>query len=538
MPQRSQSGGRDSLTPSGREDNEALPSFAGVTPRPKLLKATPMSDAPATADPGERLRRFVLGATILASSLAFIDSTVVTVALPSIQQGFDTDFQAVQWVVNGYALMLGALILVAGGLGDLYGRRRIFLIGISLFTIASVACAVAPNIAVLVAARIVQGIGAALLVPQSLAIITACFPREVRGKAIGTWAAASAATTALGPPIGGFLIDLFDWRAVFWINVPLAALAIWMTLRAVPESKDPSARGSIDWAGSVLAILGFGALAYGLSAFSEGLDVDTFVYALIGGGLVAVLLFVYAESRAVNPIMPPLLFRSQVFTGTAIATVFLYGCLAGLLFLIPFELEVHRGMTPTQMGLTLSAVGLIIGAGSRFVGGLSDRFGPRRFLLAGTAVVTLSCVIFALGHPSYWIGILLPMIVLSLGMTVVVSPLTTAVMNAAPEGKSGAASGVNNAASRVGGLFAVASLGAFASVIFLNNAGDGGDRFGVLPDKADPAYPVLEAAFSTAYQSTMWFAALWAAVSFAAVYLWVHDEPSPATAAPAPGPGG
>jgi EmrB/QacA subfamily drug resistance transporter len=493
--------------------------------------------APATADPGARLRRFVLGATILASSLAFIDSTVVTVALPSIQQGFDTDFQAVQWVVNGYALMLGALILVAGGLGDLYGRRRIFLIGILLFAVASVACAVAPNVGILVAARVIQGIGAALLVPQSLAIITACFPREVRGKAIGTWAAASAATTALGPPIGGFLIDLLDWRAVFWINVPLAALAIWMTLRAVPESKDPAAHGSIDWIGSFLAIAGFGALAYGLSAFSEGLDVQGFVYALIVGGIVAVIVFVYVESKATNPIMPLMLFKSPVFTGTAIATVFLYGCLAGLLFLIPFELEVHRGMSPTQMGLTLSAVGLIIGAGSRYMGGLSDRFGPRRFLLVGTAVVTLSCALFALAHPSYWLGILVPIVVLSLGMTVVVSPLTTAVMNAAPEGKSGAASGVNNAASRIGGLFAVASLGAFASLIFLNNAGAGADRFGVLPAETSAAYPALESAFGTAYQSTMWFATLWAAISFVAVYLWVHNEPAARKVATAAEPG-
>jgi EmrB/QacA subfamily drug resistance transporter len=485
-----------------------------------------MSDI-AGVDPGARLRRFVLGATILASALAFIDSTVVTVALPAIQRGFDTDFQAVQWVVNGYSLMLGALILVAGGLGDLYGRRRIFLIGISLFAVASIACAVALNIGVLVGARVIQGIGAALLVPQSLAIITACFPREIRGKAIGTWAAASAATTALGPPIGGFLIDLLDWRAVFWINVPLAALAIWMTLRAVPESKDPAAHGSIDWAGSFLAIAGFGALAYGLSAFSEGTDVGGVIYVLIAFGVIALVVFVYAESRAVNPIMPLMLFRSRMFTGTAIATVFLYGCLAGMLFLVPFELEVHRGMSPTKMGLTLSSVGLIIAAGSRFMGGLSDRFGPRRFLLIGTATVTLSCVIFALAHPSYWVGILLPMVVLALGMTVVVSPLTTAVMNAAPEGKSGAASGVNNAASRIGGLFAVATLGAFAGLIFINKAGNGADRFGVLPDHADPAYPLLESAFGTAYQSAMWFAALWAAISFVAVFVWVHNEPVP-----------
>ena len=360
-----------------------------------------------------------------------------------------------------------------------------------------------------------------------LAIIAAYFPCEVRGKAIGTWAAASAATMALGPPIGGFLIDLLDWRAVFWINLPLAAVAVWMTFRAVPESKDPSAHGAIDWAGSILAIGGFGAIACGLSAFSDGLDVDGSIYMIIAAGLIAVGVFVFAESRATNPIMPLLLFRSRLFTGTAIATVFLYGCLYGILFLVPFELEVHRGLSPTQMGLTLSTVGLIIGAGSRYMGGLSDRFGPRRFLLVGTSGVTIACVVFALAHSSYWLGILVPMILLALGMTAVVSPLTTAVMSAAPDGKSGAASGVNNAASRIGGLFAVAVLGAFASLIFLANSDDGANRFGVLPDAADPAYTALEGAFNTAYQSTMWFAALWAAIAVISVFFWVHNEPTP-----------
>ena len=493
-----------------------------------------MSDALATADPGARLRRYVLGATILASSLAFIDSTVVNVALPSIKDSLGAEFQAVQWVVNGYTLMLSALILVAGGLGDLHGRRRIFLIGIVLFAVASVACALAPSIGFLIIARVVQGTGAALLVPQSLAIITACFPREIRGKAIGTWAAASAATTAFGPPLGGFLIDVLDWRAVFWINVPLAALAIWMTLHAVPESKDPDAHGSTDWTGSVLAIAGFGALAYGLSAFSDGTDVAGWIYPLIAAGLVAVILFLFVEARAVNPIMPLTLFRSKVFTGTAVATLFLYGCLYGIIFLIPFEIGVHRQVSPTYMGITMAVVGIIIAVGSRYMGGVSDRFGPRPFLLAGTAVVTLSCAIFALAHSSYWIGIVLPVVVLSLGMTLVVSPLTTAVMNAAPEGKSGAASGVNNAASRIGGLFAVAALGAFASLIYLRNAPGDSVSFGTLPEKTDAAYPALESAFSAAYQSTMWFAAAWAAISFLAVLVWVHNEPAAGEAKAAP----
>lgn len=478
-----------------------------------------------TAVVSARARGFVLGATILASSMAFIDSTVVTVALPTIQSGLDADFGTVQWVLNGYALMLGALIVVAGGLGDRYGRRRIFLQGIVLFAVASVACALAPNATVLVGARVIQGIGAALLIPQSLAIISACFPREVRGRAIGTWAAASAATTAFGPPLGGFLVDIFDWRAVFWINIPLAALAIWLTLRAVPESRDPNAKPTIDWLGSLLAIIGFGALAYGLTAFSNGFEgVGAAAYLTILFGIVVLVAFIYAEAKADNPVVPPVLFRSRTFSGANIVTVFLYGCLSAVLFLLPYELGVRRGMSAAAIGFTLMPVGIIIAVASRFVGSLSDRSGPRMFMLAGTALVTLSCVLFALGIENYWPGILVPTILLALGMSLVVSPLTTAVMNSAPDGRSGAASGVNNAASRVGGLLAVAMFGALASIVFLSSAGDGAERFGVLPEAAEPLRVALEPAFDTAYRAAMWFAALWAGIATVSVALFIRNE--------------
>lgn len=482
--------------------------------------------AEAAVDPGPRARTYVLGATILASSLAFIDGTVVNVALPTIQEALGADFRAIQWVLNGYMLMLGALILVAGGLGDSYGRRRVFLIGIALFMLASIACAIAPNVGLLIAARAVQGVGAALLVPQSLAIITATFPRHGRGRAIGTWAAASAATTALGPPLGGFLVDWLSWRAVFWINVPMAILAILLTLRAVPESRDPEARGRQDWIGSALAVLGFGALTYGLTGFSEGAEqVGAQSYAAIAAGLAAILLFALVETRVANPVVPPVLFRSRVFTGANIVTVFLYGALSALVFLLPFELIARRGLTAAEAGFTLMPVGIIIAVASRLTGALSDRVGPRRFLVVGSAIVTLSCVGFALGLDNFWIGIVLPVVLLASGMAVVVSPLTTAVMNAAPEGRSGAASGVNNAASRVAGLLAVAIFGAVASLVYLSRAGAVADRFGVLPEIGDPVRPMLEDAFDAAYSGAMWLVALWSGLAVLSVVLFVHDEP-------------
>jgi MFS family permease len=270
-----------------------------------------------------RARQFVLAATVLASAMAFIDGTIVMIALPIIQMDFHADFPAMQWVVNAYTLTLGALILVAGALGDRVGRRRVFVIGIAIFALASLACAFAPDVGILIGARAVQGIGGALLVPQSLAIIAATFPREVRGSAIGFWAAAAAITTSLGPPVGGFLIDAASWRAAFLINLPLSAAALWMTLAYVEESRDDSAAGRLDWAGSAAAACSLGALTFVLTLLSSaGTNV-----ALVGAMLIAALaggfIFWRIEKRARNPILPAILFRSRSFLVANILTLFL-----------------------------------------------------------------------------------------------------------------------------------------------------------------------------------------------------------------------
>lgn len=491
--------------------------------------------APATPDAlGPRQRALTLTATILASALAFIDGTIVPIAGPSIQQSLDADFGRLTWVVNAYTLTLGALLLVGGGLGDRIGRRRVFISGIILFTAASLVCALAPTIETLIAARALQGVGAALLVPQSLAIISASFPREVRGRAIGTWAAASAITTSLGPPLGGFLIDTLSWRAAFWINLPLAAIALWLTFTAVPETSNPGARGHLDWLGSAVAVAAFGALTYGFTDLPVRGFGDPLVWGALLLGTLGLGLFVWVEARAEDAVMPLELFRSRTFSGANIYTVFLYGCFAAVLFLLPFDLIERRGLTAAQAGFTIMPVGVVISIFSRYAGSLADRHPPGPFMIVGAIVVTLACILFALTIENYWLGILFPLLVLAGGMSILISPLTTAVMNAIPESRSGAASGVNNAASRIAGLLAVAILGAVSSALFMANAGAAGERFGVLPETTDAAYPAVEQAFIGAFSASMWIAAVWAAL--AAVSAWVfigmHSEGDGPTSSP------
>lgn len=435
--------------------------------------------------------------------MAFIDSTVVNIAVPAIQAGLDASISDIQWVLNGYVLMLGALMLVGGGLGDRVGRRRIFIIGIVIFTLASIACAAAPTVLTLIIARIAQGIGAALLVPQSLALISANYPKETRGRAIGTWAAASAMTTALGPPLGGLLIDLMSWRVAFWINLPIAIVAIWLALKHIPESRDESASGMIDWQGALLAALGFGAITYGLIALGEPGGSVIFDIGALVVGVALLIVFVVVERHATNPVMPPSLFRSRIFTGGNIVTVLLYAALSGSLFLLPFDLLVRRELTTAEAGLTILPFGLIIGFMSRWMGGLADKHGPRPFLIVGPVLVAIACGVLALGLANFWVGVMAPAMVLAVGMGVVVSPLTTAVMNAAPQDKSGAASGVNNAASRLAGVIAVAIIGALASLVYLAAAPDGAPRFGLLPAAGDPLRASAEAAFLSAYAAGM-----------------------------------
>jgi EmrB/QacA subfamily drug resistance transporter len=498
-----------------------------MTHRPLAPEGRAAHGPAASESPCEpEARGYVLAATIVASSMAFIDGTVVSIALPVIQTSLTADIVALQWVVNAYLLILGALILVGGGLGDRIGRKRIFLIGIAIFAGASLFCAVAPNVEVLIAARALQGIGAALLVPQSLAIISANFPKEIRGRAIGTWAAASSVTTALGPPLGGFLIDVLSWRAAFWINLPLSALALFLTWRFVPESRDESSTGEIDWTGALTAVVAFGALTYGLSALSEGGAHPFVVGFAILAGLAGIALFAVVESRAGNPIMPPTLFRSRVFTVINVLTVFLYGALSGVLFLLPFDLMARRGLTAAEAGLVMLPLGLLIGAFSRLSGSLADIYGARIFLIVGPAVVGLGCALFGAGVENLWIGVMLPVVLIGAGMAIAVSPLTTAVMNAAPEGKSGAASGVSNAASRLAGALAIAIFGAVAGLVFASLAPEGA-RFGVIPEAGSESRAAIESAFLAAYDASMLFGAAWAFLAAALAFLLPDDRPAP-----------
>lgn len=469
-------------------------------------------------------QRTVLAATVLASSMAFIDGTVVTIALPVLQADFSAALQDLQWVVNGYTLMLGALILVGGSLGDHMGRRRIFLVGIVVFAAASLLCALAGGVRILIAARILQGIGAALLVPQSLAIIAAAFPREVRGRAIGVWAAASAITTALGPPVGGFLIDVLSWRAAFLINLPLSAAAILLTWLGVPESRDETASGRIDWPGAALVVASLGALTFGLTLLSEEGPNYAVVIAALFLGTAGLAAFWRIERRAAEPMLPSALFRSRPFTVANILTLFLYGALAGVLFLLPFDLIARRGMTASAVGAALLPFGLIIGLLSRPAGTFADRYGARDFLVYGSAAVAFSGAWLALSLENFWIGVFAPIILMAFGMAAVVSPLTTTVMNAAPDERSGTASGINNAASRLAGLFAVAVLGAVAGIVFHWAGAPAGARFSELGGPGDGARDTLEAAFLTAYATAMALAALAGAAAAATAYFGLSKE--------------
>jgi len=469
----------------------------------------------------------VLAAAIIASAMAFIDGTIVTIALPALQTNLAAGFASLQWVVNAYALLLGGLILIGGGAGDRFGRRRILLIGVAVFSAASLACAVAPTIGVLILARAAKGVGAALLVPQSLAIIAAAFPKEIRGRAIGIWAGASAIALSMGPPLGGILIDTLGWRSVFWINLPLSALVIGLALAYVPESRDETARGPLDWPGGLMSVVAFGLLTVGLTLFAE-MSEAAIAAALLILGAIGLALFLVIESRAANPLMPLSLFSNRVFSGANILTLLLYGTLSAVLFLLPFDLIERRGLTATQVGLTLLPFGAIVGTLSRAAGDWADRKGPRQPLVLGSALLAAAAAGMALGIESYWLGVLAPVLLMSFAMAFVAAPLTTAVMNAAPDARSGAASGVNNAASRIAGLFAVAIAGALASVVFadaLEAAGSltADSRFGALPAPGDPARAVFEHAFTRAYAFALGMAAAWSLL--AALVAWLSIPP-------------
>jgi EmrB/QacA subfamily drug resistance transporter len=440
------------------------------TPCDKAVIQSGAAAVPALPD----ARTWILAATILGSSMAFIDSTVVNVALPALQASFQATVVDLQWVVESYGLFLAALILAGGAFGDLFGRRRIFVAGVSIFAVASAGCGFASSIQELIIARSIQGVGAALLVPGSLAIISANFDEKSRGQAIGTWSGFTAITAAVGPVLGGWLVEHASWRWAFFLNLPIAVAVVAISLWRIPQSRSKGA-GQIDWLGTILATAGLGAVVTG---FVESPNLG-WRNPLVFGGLIVgagcLVAFVFVEAKVAVPTLPLGLFKSRSFAGANLLTLLLYAAIGIFFFLFPLDLIQVQGYSTTATGIALLPLILLMFFLSRWSGGLVARYGSGPPLIVGPMIVALGFVLFAVPSigGSYWRAFFPAIIVLGFGMAVTVAPLTTVVMNSVDEERVGTASGVNNAVARLAGVLAIAILGIVMVKAFRFRLNDG-----------------------------------------------------------------
>ncbi len=422
------------------------------------------TDAPAAASAGDGIAyksaagRWLLAVAVAGSGMAFLDGTVVNVALPDIGRDFDASTSSLQWILNGYLLTLASLILLGGSLGDRFGRRRVFVLGVGLFTVASLLCAISPSVEFLIAARMLQGVGGAMLTPGSLAIIEASFRPGDRARAIGAWSGLGGVATAFGPLLGGYLIGAISWRAIFVINLPIGIFVAWAATEHVPESRDPMAAERIDFQGAILTALGLAGTTYALIEAAGGASAAVLVAGI--GGVLALVAFFFVERRSPMPMLPLEIFRSRQFSAANAVTFVVYAALGGFFFLLVAFLQVSMGYTPIEAGAASLPVTLLMLLFSARAGALAQRIGPRLPLTLGPLIIAAGLLMLMLVDPgdSYLTSILPAIVVFGLGLTLVVAPVTATVLAAADANHSGIASGVNNAVSRIGGLLAVAVL--------------------------------------------------------------------------------
>lgn len=416
------------------------------------------SEQPGTLRMGSAAGRWVLLATVLGSGLAMLDATVVNVALGRIGEDLDAGFSGLQWTINAYTLGLAALILLGGSLGDRFGRRRVFLVGVVWFAVASVLCGLAPNIETLVAARGLQGVGGALLTPGSLAIIAASFRWDSRAAAVGAWSGLGGIAAAIGPLVGGWLVE-WHWRLVFLVNVPVAVLVILVAVRHVPESRDPGAADRLDVVGTVLAAVGLGAVTFGLTRAGD-VGFNGSVLAACGAGAACLVAFVAVEARSKHPLVPLDLFRSAQFSAANVVTFVVYAALGVVFVFLVLQLQVVAGWSPLEAGSAILPVTVVMLLFSARSGALAQRIGPRLPMTVGPLLAAVA--VFWMGgidaDASYFVDVLWPVVLFGVGLTLLVAPLTATVLDAAESRHAGVASGVNNAVARTAGLIAVAAI--------------------------------------------------------------------------------